>query len=183
MRTVDRPAWTLTSRAHHIWEEDDVTVSQSDHVRLDAAWERIYSVPMPAPIETYDDGDVVFKLLPNSLVVRESYPGNSGIYAWPRLRDNDPVTIVLRCPDNVKGGERLIHTEVLGLLLLDGREGFDTKHDDRPAHLVTDHTVTWWCGHVDLHGREALTLLRAAQQADSTNERGEQEFAHHVRIS
>lgn len=180
---MDRPAWTLTSRAHHIWEEDDGTTSHHDHERLGAAFQRIYDAPMPAPLETYDDGDAVFKLLPSGLVVCESYPGNSGIYAWPRLREGDPVTIVLKWPDNAMGGDRLIHTVVCGIIQLDGREGFDTNHDDRPVHLVTDHTVTWWRGHVNLQGRKALTLLRAAEQADLTNERGEQGFTHHLRIS
>jgi hypothetical protein len=163
----ERPAWSLMSRAFPIWTEDDATASSPDHERLEAAFQRIFRVPMPKPIETYDDGDAIYELLPALVVVRRSYPGNNAIAAWPILLRGFEVTIVLKWPNSVKLGEgrlgRLVHTFVSSW---QGLATFSANDDDRPEHKVTDHTVTWLRGHVDFESKEALALLRAAEQAD-----------------
>jgi hypothetical protein len=149
-----------------VWSEDDATVGCSGHETLSAAFKRLYAVPMPEPIEVYDDGDAVYKHLPINIIVCESYPGNSSIHAWPVLHDGDLVTIVLKWPNNAKDGNRLVHTQVFSRSGVGVNERFQANDDDRPHHLVADHTVTWRQGHVDLKGRESLQLLRAAQFAD-----------------
>ena len=165
-KTVERPAWTRVKRAICVWSEDDATVGHRDHERLAAAFERIYKVPVPAPLEVFDDGDAVYKRLPASLMVCASYPGNSSIHAWPILHEGDPITVVLKWPSSIRNGERLVHTSVYCHSYSGAGDGFQASDDDRPTHLVTDHTVTWVQGHVDFNGREALALLQAAQLAD-----------------
>ena len=190
-----RPDWSLIRRACRVWAEDDATTGQLDHETMDRAFLRIYKLPMPAPLETWDDGESFYKRLPAGLVARESYPGNSEIAAWPLLSHGDPVTVVLRtAPENES---RLVHTRVVcwtktpvpdmfakmlraqGVRTLNtsifGHDGggsivageaFETEDDDRPEHRVTDRTVTWTDGHVPLDGEDALTLLLEAERAD-----------------
>jgi hypothetical protein len=76
------PSWTLIKQAHRVWCEDDATVGMPDHETVEQAFERIYAVPMPPPIETFDDGESVYKRLCLGIVVCESYPGNSEIAVW-----------------------------------------------------------------------------------------------------
>lgn len=76
-----RPDWSLIRRACRVWAEDDATTGQLDHETIDRAFLRIYRLPMPAPLETWDDGESFYKRLPARLVVSESYPGCSEIAA------------------------------------------------------------------------------------------------------
>jgi hypothetical protein len=163
---MQRPDWTLVKRAYRVWLEDDATTNQLDHETLAKAFARIYKLPIPVPREMFDDGDAVYKRLVGSLVVCESYPGNSGIYAWPILLDNDPITIVLKWPNNALGGSRLLHTFVYCRSYSSKDEAFQANNDDRSTHRVFDHTITWITGHIDFASKEALALLRAAEQAD-----------------
>lgn len=78
----DRPLWTLKERATRVWSEDEATVSDPDHETVNEAFLRIYKVPVPRPLETWDAGDAVYELLPASLVVVRSYPGNDEILAF-----------------------------------------------------------------------------------------------------
>ena len=169
-----RPDWSLVRRALLVWAEDDATVSLTDHENLSAAFERTYHVPVPEPLEVHDDGDAVYKRLPGNLVLCASYPGNSSIHAWPTLKVGDPVTVVLKWPNNVELGQgRCVHTTVSTTWRRgDLFDTFSADDDDRPVHKVTDHTVTWLLGHVDLRGKKAFALQRAAEQADVEREEG-----------
>lgn len=170
--TLTRPDWTFVERAYRVWSEDDATVHTRDHETIDVAFRRIYKVSMPTPLETYDDGEIIYRLMPAFLVVCDSYPGNSSLVAWPMVFENDPVTIVLKFPVNAAGGSRLVHTAVRSWgsisRLPTGVKGqvFDANDDDRPQHYITDHTLTWLQGHVDLKSEVALQLIRTAEQAD-----------------
>ena len=77
-----RPRWAQIKQATRVWSEDDATVGHSDHENVESAFKRIYGVPMPAPAETWDDGEVLYKRLPMGIVVCSSYPGNSEIRVW-----------------------------------------------------------------------------------------------------
>jgi hypothetical protein len=74
-----RPVWTLRRFAKTIWSEDDATTSQFDHESLDKAYYRIYKQPISNCLGSWGGGDLIFKLLPQGIVVVESYPGNSEI--------------------------------------------------------------------------------------------------------
>jgi hypothetical protein len=62
--------------------EDDATLSDPGHETVEAAFKRIYKVEMCTPLETWDGGDALYKLMPEGeffVVLVESYPGNSEI--------------------------------------------------------------------------------------------------------
>lgn len=69
-------------RKEPLWSEDDATVSDPDHERLEAAFHRLFGRPFSRSeaIGGLDVGDAVFYLLPNDIVVCSSYPGNDAIY-------------------------------------------------------------------------------------------------------
>lgn len=75
----NRPDWARPDRSTRIWSEDDATTSLPDHEGVAAAHERLRGMAIPRPLETWDDGESVYKLLPGGIVVVDSYPGNSEI--------------------------------------------------------------------------------------------------------
>lgn len=75
----------LEKRLKHketLWSEDDATVSDPDHERLEAAFQRLFGrvFSRSEAVDGLDVGDAVFYLLPNDIVVCCSYPGNDAIY-------------------------------------------------------------------------------------------------------
>jgi len=78
-----QPDWTLDKNSTLVWSEDDATVSCEDHEDEGTAFFRISKVKMSPPLETWDAGDALYKLLPAGIVVISSYPGNSSIRALP----------------------------------------------------------------------------------------------------
>ena len=85
-----RPAWTTKESARTVWMEDDADVSAQGHETLERAFKRHYGVITLKPVETWDGGDAVFKLLPAGIVVIDSYPGNSEIRELPMPKAAKP---------------------------------------------------------------------------------------------
>jgi hypothetical protein len=86
------------------------------------------------------------------------------------VKHGDPITIVLKHPENVGLDGRLVHTDVwiwFHHRRSEVREDtFEANKDDRPLHRISDRGVTWLPGHVPLDGPEAKELVRHAEEAD-----------------
>jgi len=75
----ERPDWSWPERSLRVWIEDDADVLCQGHVGLEAAFARLFPDEAIEPLESWDAGDAVYKLLPGGWVLIESYPGNSEI--------------------------------------------------------------------------------------------------------
>lgn len=87
------------------------------------------------------------------------------------MKHDDPITIALKHPANVKDGQRLIHTTVY--IWCHHRkpqvqgDAFSANDDDRVQHKISDLGVTYLLGHVPFDSPEALELIRRAEEADA----------------
>jgi hypothetical protein len=90
------PDWTSSLNASKVWSEDDADVGLPGHVTLVAAFSRRYKLPILDPVEVWDEGDAVYKLLPAGIVLVESYPGNSEIRELP-VRSANKAGVCCAC--------------------------------------------------------------------------------------